>query len=287
MKHSDYPALYQSASSLSQRSQNAFYQAFLSHMALLAIAAAISVINSSCPEVAILQALVLLGALGCALYLYLSRPDRNWYIGRAVAESIKTITWRYISKAEPFNHSDVIDQHEFGLKLKAIIDQNRGIAGLLTTHLNGLQISVEMDRLRQAATHERQDYYKTHRIDDQRQWYADKAGTNRRMVDRYYWALLSTISIAIFFALVKIRFPTAQFWPTDFFVTVAAALLSWIQTKRFQELAASYALAAHEISIIRQQADNLMTDDQFSQFVGDTESAFSREHTQWIARRDS
>lgn len=287
MKNSDFPALYQSASALSQRAQSAFYRAFLSHMGLLVIASAISVINSPRPEAAILQAMVLLGALGCALYLYLSRPDRNWYTGRAVAESIKTITWRYITKSEPFNHSDELDRHDFGLKLKAIVDQNKGVAGLLTTHLDCLQITPEMEQLRKAPVNERQDYYKIHRIDDQRRWYADKAGANRRMVDRFFWALLVTIGIAILFSVTKIRFPTTAFWPTDFFVTVAAVLLSWIQAKRFQELSTSYALAAHEISIIRQQADNQMTDDEFSQFVGDTESAFSREHTQWIARRDS
>lgn len=60
MKDSDYPALYRSASALSQRAQGAFYLAFLSHMGLLTIASAISVVNSSCPEIAILQAMVLL-----------------------------------------------------------------------------------------------------------------------------------------------------------------------------------------------------------------------------------
>jgi len=287
MKHSDYPALYQSASALSQRAQSSFYRAFLFYMGLLVIASAISVINSSSPEVAILQAMVLLGALGCALFLYLSRPDRNWYAGRAVTESIKTITWRFISKSEPFNHSDKVDRHDFGLKLKAIVDQNKGVAGLLTTHLDKLQITPEMERLRQASLIERQDYYRTHRIDDQRRWYADKAGANRRLVDRFFWVLFVIIGMAIFFAVAKVSFPTTSIWPTDFFVTVAAALLSWIQAKRFQELSASYALAAHEISLIRQQADNQMNDDEFSQFVGDAESAFSREHTQWIARRDS
>lgn len=287
MKSSDYPALYQSASELSQSAQNAFYRAFLSHMGLLAGASAISVINSSCAEVAILQALVLIGALGCALYLYLVRPDRHWYSGRAVAESIKTITWRFICKSEPFNHSDEIDEHDFGLTLKAIVDQNKDVAGLLTTHLDGVQISSEMDRLRKTSATERLDYYRTHRIIDQQSWYAKKASRNRRMVNRYFVALIVTIGIAILFAIAKVRFPTAPFWPTDFFVTVAAALLSWIQAKRFQELSVSYALAAHEISIIRQQAGMPMSDDQLSRFIGDAENAFSREHTQWIARKDN
>ena len=57
-------------------------------------------------------------------------------------------------------------------------------------------------------------------------------------------------------------------------------------TERFSELAASYALAAHEIGIIREQA-NAVSEAQFSTFVADTENAFSREHTQWVARKDA
>ena len=287
MKQGDYPALYQSASDLSKRAQDAFFRAFFWHMGLLAIASAISVVNSPCAEVAILQAMVLMGALGCAVYLFLVRPDRHWYSGRAVAESIKTITWRYVSKAEPFNNSDEIGRHDFGLKLKAIVEQNKDVAGLLTTHLDGMQISDEMDRLRRVPAPERLEYYRAHRIVDQQSWYAAKASANKRLVNRYFVALIGTIAIAIFFSIARVRFPTAQFWPTDFFVTVAAALLSWIQARRFQELSASYALAAHEISLIRQQASPPMSDDQLSKFVGDAENAFSREHTQWIARKDN
>lgn len=264
-----------------------FYRGFLAHMVLLAVAAAISVINSPCPEVAILQAVVLIAALGCALYLYFVRPDRHWYSGRAVAESIKTITWRYISRAEPFDNRDEIDRHDFGLKLKAIVDQNKDVAGLLTTHLDGVQISNEMERLRQTSASERLDYYRTHRIIDQQTWYAKKASANKRMVDKFFIALLVTIGISIFFSIARVRFPTAPYWPTDFFVTAAAGLLSWIQAKRFQELSASYALAAHEISLIREQSSLPMTDGELSKFIGDAENAFSREHTQWIARKDN
>ena len=59
-----------------------------------------------------------------------------------------------------------------------------------------------------------------------------------------------------------------------------------MQAKRYSELAASYALTAHEISLIREQALNPSTEEEFSKFVSDAENAFSREHTQWSARRD-
>jgi hypothetical protein len=287
MNESDYPALYRSASDLSQNAQKSFYWAFFGHMALLAVATIISVINSPRPELAILQALVLLGALGCAIYLYTSRPDRNWYSGRAVAESVKTLVWRYVSKAEPFTNSDIVDRHDFVLRLKGIIDQNKAVASLLTSHLVDVQIPDLMENLRTGDTIARLDYYREHRIVDQQSWYANKSSYNRRMVRRFFIALIVTIGTAMVFAIAKVEYPQATVWPTDFFVTLAAGILSWIQAKKFQELSASYALTAHEISLIRQQSSGPMTDDELSKFVGDAENAFSREHTQWIARKDS
>lgn len=287
MKTADYPALYRSASDLSKKAQDAFYFTFAAHMALLAAASAISVINSDAPVMWILQTCLLLSALGCAVYLYFARPDRHWYSARAVAESVKTITWRYMVKAEPFDHSDDIDQSNFGAKLKAIVDQNKDIAGRLITHLSAPQITSEMNRNRFGPLAERKAYYITHRISDQQSWYANKAATNKRKVNRYFLALVVTIALAIFFSIAKVRHPTAEYWPTDFLVTAAAGLLSWIQAKRFQELTASYALAAHEISLIHQQAGQEKDEAAWSEFVGDAENAFSREHTQWIARKDT
>jgi SMODS and SLOG-associating 2TM effector domain 1/SMODS and SLOG-associating 2TM effector domain 3 len=286
MKHTDYPAIYQSASSLSESAQNAFYLAFLSHMSLLACASAISVWNSPSAEIAIVQALVLIGALGCAVYLYFGRPDRHWYSGRAVAESIKTSTWRYVSKAEPFDNSDVVDANKLRLRIKTIIEQNKDVAGLLTTHLDGVQVSDEMNRLRQGSAADRLEYYRNNRIIEQQSWYAKKASFNRKMVKRFFIFLVIVIGIAIALSVAKVRFPTASYWPTDFFVTAAAGILSWIQAKRFQELAVSYALTAHEIGFIKQEAVGPMASDELSKFVGDAENAFSREHTQWIARKD-
>ena len=60
-----------------------------------------------------------------------------------------------------------------------------------------------------------------------------------------------------------------------------------MQAKRFSELASSYTLAAHEIALIREQSFLPKTETEFSLFVSDAENAFSREHTQWVARRDT
>lgn len=117
-------------------------------------------------------------------------------------------------------------------------------------------------------------------------WYARKAALNRRMSKVFFWALIATNSIAVVCAILRITFADQPIWPTDVFVAAAASLLSWMQAKRFSELAASYALAAHEISLIKEQSLLPDTPEKFSLFVGDAENAFSREHTQWVARKD-
>ncbi|MBD3696924.1 SLATT domain-containing protein [Klebsiella pneumoniae] len=73
--------------------------------------------------------------------------------------------------------------------------------------------------------------------------------------------------------------------PISILTTIASSLVGWIQVKRYSELSASYILTAHEIGVIKEQASYVSSESDFSSFIRDAETAFSREHTQWIARR--
>lgn len=286
MREQDFPALYLSANDLSLTSQKNFFFALKSHLILLVIAAVLSVVSIPHWLVPTLQVICLLGALFCSVYLFSKRPDRHWYSGRAVAESIKTITWRYISRAEPFQFDDSLARSEFQQKLKAVVDQNRDVAQALTEHLGAPQITEVMTQMRSQSLEARRAIYADCRIKDQLTWYAGKSSFNRNASNKYFIALISINAIAVISAVIRINFVLIPYWPTDIFVAGAASLLSWMQAKRFSELAASYALAAHEISLIREQSMLPDSDQKFSVFVGDSENAFSREHTQWIARQD-
>ncbi|WP_339927769.1 hypothetical protein [uncultured Cobetia sp.] len=46
------------------------------------------------------------------------------------------------------------------------------------------------------------------------------------------------------------------------------------------------SLTANEIGIIKTKLQYSNTDSDFSDFVRDAENAFSREHTQWIAKTE-
>lgn len=68
-------------------------------------------------------------------------------------------------------------------------------------------------------------------------------------------------------------------------LTASAAATAWLQTGRYQEQQQSYALAAHELGLIVTLERYVTTEEDFARFVADSESAISREHTTWLARR--
>lgn len=286
MQEQDFPSLYRSADDLSLKSQRHFFLALRIHLVMLVLAAILSVVSIPHWSIAAAQLLALLGALGCSVYLFAIRPDRFWYASRAVAESIKTITWRYVCRAEPFQGDDANARNDFRQTLKQIVEQNREVCRSLTEYLDGQQFTEVMEQMRSQPLEERRATYADCRIRDQLTWYAKKAAFNRRMSQYFFWALIVVNAVAVSCAVLRIVYVDQSFWPTDVFVAMAASILSWMQAKRFSEQAASYALAAHEIGLIKEQSLTPETPEKFSLFVGDAENAFSREHTQWVARKD-
>lgn len=280
-----YPALYKSADELSIESQRLFYWVLFCHLAALTIAAIISLVNSSEAWVAVVQAVTLLIALGCSIFLFSIRPERQWYEARAVAESIKTITWRYTSKIHPYNNKDDDDRKQFLDTLRRLVDLNAGVAKKLRKHIGASQITKKMQACRDMQLQERVANYVRERVEEQLDWYSRKTAFNTKLSKRFFMALIAANSIALLSSLLKIYCPTFQYWPVDVFVALACALLSWIQAKRYSENATAYALAAQEIGIVRDQAQLIQTDQEFHQYVTDAENAFSREHTQWIAKQ--
>lgn len=286
MRSEDYPSLYRAADDLSKNAQSHFFGALLTHLLMLVAAAAASIIEISHWLVAVAQLGTLLGALACSVYLFAVRPDRQWYGGRAAAESIKTITWRYMCCAEPFQRDKASAADDFRGTLRAIIDQNRGVFQALCNDVDGKQITPVMEEVRNASLSERRLRYSEDRVADQLKWYSKKATDNRRMSSRFFWTLIGINVLAVGTGIVRIVYLDVSFWPTNVLVAAAASVLSWMQAKRYSELAASYSLASHEISLIKERSLLPNSDEAFSIFVGDAENAFSREHTQWVARKD-
>ena len=283
----EFPALYQSANCGSNLAQKHFLWIIRWEYILLfcvSVGTATRDITGFPPPIITLVLIV----LGCIFaFKVFKKKDQDWYQCRALAESVKTATWRFTMRAHPFEDATSIDipKAEFRNLLRDILTANRRVADTLQ-ETDSHQVTESMLTVRQMALRERITYYVAHRIDDQRSWYTSKSAQNRKAL-RVWMALTVGLYVAAAASLnaegLGIGGLLLAFDPLIVLVTSA---LGWIQMKRHGELVASYNLTAHEIGIIRGQSDAAVSEEQFSDFVNEAELAFSREHTQWVARRD-
>lgn len=288
MDESDYPALYNAADSASLAAQAEFFHVLRAYLILLVVAAAVAFSSMQNAFVAIISAALFLITLGLLIWLKVKKPEDIWYNGRAVAESVKTRTWRWIMRADPYEsgQSWAQAQKEFLADLKSILSQNRSLSQVITwTPDLGEAISDKMIEIRSRPWAERLDVYRRDRISNQSLWYSKKTLHNRRR--SRWWFITSVLlhSLAILLLLYRIKTPMSQL-PIEVVATAAGAVLTWVQAKKHNELHASYALAAHEIVLIKSETTSVSGDKELSEYVVSSEAAFSREHTQWVARKN-
>lgn len=282
-----FPALYQAANKASLEAQRYYHFALASYLLLLVVAAFISFYWAKAPYGAFASAAFFLVTLGILIWIKVKKPDDTWYNGRAVAESIKTRTWRWMMKAEPYGNNVPDEQihNEFLSDLKTILEQNRSLSSSLEWNPTfGEGISDEMKAIRKLSLQERTNIYIKERIDDQSVWYSKKSLFNKRRAKQFFIASIVLHSVGVLMLLYMIKDPTTSL-PIGVIATAASAVLTWLQAKKHNELNSSYSLAAHEIVLIKGESVLISTDQQLSDYVINSEMAFSREHTQWTARK--
>jgi hypothetical protein len=283
----DYPALYQAADSASAAAQATYLRCIKGYAALAIVGAALASIGIESRLSASVAAVVFLGGLGLSLLIAFKRYEDTWYRTRAIAESIKTASWRFMMGAEPYDLPVNKARQKLAQVLRSVLQEHRHLGGEFAGDLaEKSQITESMIRNRELPLVERLSLYRRERITEQRSWYARKSSTNNTEARKWFWILVLLQVGAIICVVLRIAVPDWKLWPTEMFVVAGASALGWIQVKRFRELSAAYALTAHEIGMADAELGDIKDERQFSRFVGDTENAFSREHTQWVARKD-
>ncbi|EBA09093.1 Anthranilate synthase component I [Sagittula stellata E-37] len=225
---------------------------------------------------------------GLFVFKIFKRLDQDWYRCRALAESVKTSTWRFSMRAHPFEDTSSIEvpKTNFRNLLKDILQTNRHIAANLETSVTE-QVTGSMIEIRKLPLNQRMDYYVRNRIDNQQAWYSKKSTASKAALS--FW-VVATIVLYIIAAIAlnaeQLGLPSATL-AFDPLIVIVTSALGWLQMKRHGELMASYNLTAHEIGILLGDLEAVKTEDEFSDLINEAELAFSREHTQWVARRDA
>ncbi|HWQ55084.1 MAG TPA: DUF4231 domain-containing protein [Bryobacteraceae bacterium] len=288
-----YPALYYSANTASGKAQKTYLRFFRSTLLLLifgALLGSVSVTSECWQHASKILSAVLLGiSFFLSSTLKIMSPERAWFGARAVAESVKSMSWRYSVGGAPYGLD--LPEHDADMKftgeLISILQERRNLAWNFAVEVpDAPQIPPEMRECRRRSTVDRLTLYLRERLEDQRHWYASKAAESRNLHLRWFWAATLPQAAALISAILMIPATASPINPTGAFAAIAAAAMAWVQMKRYQDLAQAYALAAHELGVIQVQAQHVSNEDELSAFVANAENAISREHTMWVARRD-
>ncbi len=223
-------------------------------------------------------------ALVAELVLLVERPERDWYAGRALAESVKTLAWRYAVGAKPFELKldGSASRELMRVRLAEVADQ---VQDRLPISSPVPGITPEMERLRSASFPERRAAYVEGRTSEQQRWYASRSVANRARASR--WRIFLIVSEVVALVLAAARaFGVFQIDLSGVLAALVSAGAAWVALKQHGELASAYAMAARELSI---QVGRLATTPEahWADAAADAEEAISREHTMWLASRTS
>ena len=288
LQDSEFPGLFQAADIDSFKAQKYYFRTLGWFLYLLLISSIFNLFSDISPIPNLIAAILLIGSLSLSGLLAWKRFDRTWYSARDVAESVKTRTWRFMMRCEPYNLKDKDDEDVFLTDLNEILKHNSDVTKELCDESASRDaISNGMRDIRALSVAERLAFYVEHRVSEQGDWYHGKASFNKGAGGRWFIYVIGLNLLAIVCALVRIQYSEWNYLPTEVLTVGAVSAVSWLQAKRFTELATSYALTSHEINLIRARSPAVTTESDLSEYVSDTENAFSREHTQWAARRDT
>ncbi|HEX6797713.1 MAG TPA: DUF4231 domain-containing protein [Ktedonobacterales bacterium] len=287
LKRTDLPAIYRAASDESGRGQRVFQVSTVIGLFLLVVAAIAglgTVKIHSIDWAGVIAAAAFFTAIIVRTYRLITQPDKVWYNGRAVAESGKTLGWRYAVGGEPF-----------GINALTPPQADKRLAERLTEMLTDIrhlpldpasegaeQISPAMRALRARPLEDRKATYAEGRIAAQQAWYARKAKENKRLA-RLWNAILLAIEIVGGVAAILKAIGVLPLDLLGLFGTVAAAGTSWLQAKQYTALAQTYSITSYELAAIRARIADQTTEDDWARFVDEAEEAISREHMLWRA----
>ena len=102
MQYDSYPALFRSADDASNNKQETYLRLIGAEYAVLLVASVLSDSAFKGATFYLLYAFVFVLAVVLLLTRNLWKLQQDWYRCRALAESVKTLTWRYIMRAAPF-----------------------------------------------------------------------------------------------------------------------------------------------------------------------------------------
>lgn len=281
-----YPGLFTSVDTAAAGQQRQFFALKAIELSALAAGALVGTlaVDDLWGAAGIAALLCFVLAVGIRLSGAGRSAEKRWYDARAAAESIKSLSWQYAVGGEAFRKGDIDPDGAFVTHLRQVLHAVPRLdvpatdaSAVVTDDMRGLRAADQDERCRR---------YREARIDDQVAWYARKARSNRRR-SRAWSAVVATLELAaVAVGAARIR-GSIDIDLLGVFAATSAGLIAWTQAKNYTQLSESYAVTSHEVGLVAASVRAGVSEEAWAQSVHDAEAAFSREHTLWLARRQS
>lgn len=206
-----------------------------------------------------------------------------WQKSRFLAESILSQSWLFLFKIDNYNKDynsalSVFLERINEMKSEInVTDYLKFVSAISSDNDQPSWISENFDK----NISEKRNYYITERINDQEKYYYKKTLYNRRNSEKYFWFGISSMGIGAILTTLTIMDVIPNFSYLGLFTTLSAALFSWKQTKRFEELSSTYSVAIEELKDFKKKLLLDGSEDDIKAIIYDTEKSISREHKLW------
>lgn len=281
----DMPHLFQAADAAAVRQQRRHLRGSLAQLLLVIGAAGAAKLSfeDKTDWWQVLAAACFLSAAVVKGYLLTTKPEEGWYVARAIAESAKTLAWRYAVGGEPFRVDTVSERDAdaiFVERLREIVQPVRGHAPIPPLRDDASEITERMREIRASSLEERRQAYLEGRVHDQVRWYSTRSARDQSKADAWGIAQLCLELLGALFALLTAT-GVIRFNVTSFTAALVGAIVAWTQTKRFRTDAAAYGVAWADLSALQTLARHPDAEEEWAAYVEQVEQAISREHTIW------
>jgi hypothetical protein len=293
----DYPALYVAAAGAAKHGQTVHRRLSLAEIGLTTVGLTVILATAwlqplvGLPQAVLNNLTIVLSALSFLVALVLkfiaraSAFDSDWYNGRALAETVKGLAWRYMMRTPPYATADA--DRRFTVDLTQALRRAPGFRQA-TDRLPARpqQISTLMREVRALHVADRRAYYLAERVLDQADWYQARSAASSRAGSRWFWLSVVFEVAAAAFALAALAGGgDALLRVIAVMASIALAITAWSQLNRYDELSRSYATAFQELSLIAASATDDADRAALEELVRDGEEAIGREHRLWIGKR--
>ncbi len=280
LRDDDMPVVFRSSDTASLTGQRRYLGGTKWRLVLAVAAALFGVLNHRAAFLALVA--VFVATLLVEVWLLAERPEQAWYDGRALAESTKTLAWRYAVGGTPFPAG--LPQGEAQLRfLERLRELVREAPATSLAPMGSAAVTDAMNDLRGRDFAARKAAYLEHRVEDQLGWYTNKARANVVRARRWRLLLIAVEGLGLTAAVLRLT-GVLEFDLAGVLAAVLGAGSAWFAVRQYETLGRAYTFAATELSVVHDRLTQAESA-SWAQEVADAEEAISREHTMWRASR--